>query len=185
MEGAYLAHSVYGFFENGGALCWVVRVGAGNGNGARPQAALPSAGDARAEAFRAEALDGIGAAVRVEVAEEQIPAPEEGKDAPEQTYRVVVDAGTAGREEFDGLSLKKGRQNIATKVNATSKLIRLEETGAALPDARPAVGTYALSAPSSSSDDIDANDFAGDVARRQAGSSRPSTRSRWSASRTS
>ena len=27
MEGAYLAHSVYGFFQNGGGLCWVVRVG--------------------------------------------------------------------------------------------------------------------------------------------------------------
>ena len=27
MEGAYLAHSVYGFFQNGGNLCWIVRVG--------------------------------------------------------------------------------------------------------------------------------------------------------------
>ena len=27
MEGAYLAHAVYGFFQNGGGLCWVVRVG--------------------------------------------------------------------------------------------------------------------------------------------------------------
>ena len=25
MEGAYLAHSVYGFFQNGGGLCWVVK----------------------------------------------------------------------------------------------------------------------------------------------------------------
>ena len=35
MEGAYLAHSVYGFFQNGGSLCWVVRVGDdGGSNGA-------------------------------------------------------------------------------------------------------------------------------------------------------
>jgi phage tail sheath protein FI len=27
MEGAFLAHAVYGFFQNGGSLCWVVRVG--------------------------------------------------------------------------------------------------------------------------------------------------------------
>src|SRR3978361_8262 len=27
MDGAYLAHSVYGFFQNGGSLCWIVRVG--------------------------------------------------------------------------------------------------------------------------------------------------------------
>src|SRR5918998_3592845 len=31
MEGAYLAHSVYGFFENGGSVCWVVRAGAEDG----------------------------------------------------------------------------------------------------------------------------------------------------------
>ena len=27
MSGAYLAHSVYGYFQNGGGLCWVVRIG--------------------------------------------------------------------------------------------------------------------------------------------------------------
>src|ERR1700755_2552723 len=39
MEGAYLAHSVYGFFQNGGSLCWVVRVG-DDGGSAVPRAAL-------------------------------------------------------------------------------------------------------------------------------------------------
>ena len=34
MEGAYLAHSVYGFFQNGGILCWIVRVGNDDGGGA-------------------------------------------------------------------------------------------------------------------------------------------------------
>ena len=38
------------------------------------------------------------------------------------------------REEHDGLTLKKGRSYIVTKVNAASKLIRLEETGASLPE---------------------------------------------------
>ena len=31
MEGAYMAHSVYGFFQNGGSNCWIVRVGESNG----------------------------------------------------------------------------------------------------------------------------------------------------------
>ena len=40
MEGAYLAHSVYGFFQNGGSLCWIVRVGDdGGSNGAGPRRA--------------------------------------------------------------------------------------------------------------------------------------------------
>src|SRR5919201_166816 len=54
MEGAFLAHSVYGFFQNGGSLCWIVRVGSGDGAPAA-QAALPSANDKNAEALRATA----------------------------------------------------------------------------------------------------------------------------------
>ena len=54
MEGSYLAHSVYGFFQNGGGLCWIVRVGSSDGG--QRMAALPAAGDSSAEAFRAVAL---------------------------------------------------------------------------------------------------------------------------------
>jgi phage tail sheath protein FI len=160
MEGAYLAHSVYGFFQNGGGLCWVVRVGAGDGAAARPQAALPAAADKTIEAFRAEALQDVNGAVKVELSEE--PAAEGG----EATYKLIVDAGTSGREEYDGLTLKKGRQNLATKVNSASKFIKITET-AGLPDTRPATGTYTLSAPNQPTDEVKATDFEGDVARRQ------------------
>src|SRR3954470_21391623 len=51
MEGSYLAHSVYGFFQNGGGLCWIVRIG--RDDGSTRMAALPAAGDGNAEAFRA------------------------------------------------------------------------------------------------------------------------------------
>ena len=51
----------------------------------------------------------------------------EGKEPTDASYHVVVTAGSE-REEFEGLTLKKGRTNIATKVNAGSKLIKLEET---------------------------------------------------------
>src|SRR3989440_12009807 len=44
MEGSFLAHAVYGYFQNGGTLCWIVRVGAADG--AEPaRAALPAATD--------------------------------------------------------------------------------------------------------------------------------------------
>src|SRR4029079_15056581 len=36
MSGAYLAHSVYGFFQNGGGPCWGVRGGGEGGQGPRP-----------------------------------------------------------------------------------------------------------------------------------------------------
>src|ERR671932_546549 len=70
MEGAYLAHSVYGFFQNGGSLCWVVRVGAAENGAGRPQAALPAAADKAVETFRAQALPGVDGSIKVEVSEE-------------------------------------------------------------------------------------------------------------------
>jgi phage tail sheath protein FI len=163
MEGAYLAHSVYGFFQNGGSLCWVVRVGAPDNGAARPVAALPAAADKGVETFRAQALEGVDGTVKVEISEEPSAESEGG------TYKLVVDAGPAGREEYEGLTLKKGRNNLATKVNAASKLIKIEETGASLPEAQraPAPGTYALSAPSIAPEKVKAGDFEGDVARRK------------------
>src|SRR5207248_5376417 len=59
---------------------------------------------------------------------------------------------------------------IATKVNAASQLIRIEETGAALPDAQraPAVGSYTLVAPPAPAPrEATPGDFEGDVARRE------------------
>jgi len=62
IEGAYLAHSVYGYFNNGGGVCYVVRLGS-EGSGAAggqistdgwfdsnlpPAAAQPEAGNLRA-----------------------------------------------------------------------------------------------------------------------------------------
>jgi phage tail sheath protein FI len=161
MAGAYMAHSVYGFFQNGGSNCWIVRVGESNGGGNRPQAALPAAADASVEAFRAQALPKVDGTVQVELSEE--PRVGEG----DQTYRLVVSSG-ADREEYDGLSLKKGRANLATKVNAASKLIKIEDTGASLPEAHkiPATGSYTLSAPSPDPSDIKPAHFEGDEARR-------------------
>src|SRR5436190_1477208 len=112
MEGAYLAHSVYGFFQNGGSLAWVVRVGDdGGGNGVAPRAALPAAADTAVEAFRVVALDSGNGDVKVELSEE----PSAGDKDGDKTYKLVVSSGS-DKEEHDGLSLKKGRANLATKV---------------------------------------------------------------------
>ena len=51
----------------------------------------------------------------------------------ETTYKLTVTAGDQ-TEEHEGLTLKKGRNNLATQVNAASKLIKIEETGASLPE---------------------------------------------------
>ena len=166
MEGAYLAHAVYGYFQNGGSLCWVVRVGAGD-EVPTPRAALPAATDKGVEALRAVALEGVTDPVTVELTQDPPTADEggEGKDG-ETTYTLVVTAGTQ-REEYPGVTLKKGRSNVMTKVNGTSTLITLVETGASLPDVRVEPGKYTLSAPPMSTDAVSGADFEGDVAERK------------------
>lgn len=160
MEGAYLAHAVYGFFQNGGNLAWIIRVG-GEGDAQEPRAALPAATDRGIEALRAVALPGVTGTITVDVSEDP---PEEGKDG-EPTYTVVVSAGT-DREEYPHLPLK-GRSNVATKINSASKLIKIVDTGVSLPETRIAGGTYTLVTPPRSAERVDAGHFEGDVAKRE------------------
>ena len=164
MEGAYLAHAVFGFYQNGGTVCWVVRVGA-EPETRSARAALPAAHDRGIEAARIVALEGVAAAVRVEVTEEPPGGDGKDTDAGDPTYRIVVIAGTT-REEHPGLTLRKGRMNVVTKVNASSKLVRIEETSAALAETRLAPGTYALATPTAAPQPLDAGRLSGDVADR-------------------
>src|SRR5262249_10762619 len=146
----------------------IIRVGADEDGGSKPTAlaALPAAADKSVEAFRVLALEGVAGDVSVEVSDET-PKEEGGDAAP--TFKIVVTAGDK-REEHDGLTLRKGRTYIATKVNAASKLIKIEETGASLPEAQrvPATGTYKLTKASTAVSRRDATpeEFSGDVARR-------------------
>src|SRR4051794_930440 len=180
MPGAYLAHSVYGYFQNGGGICWVVRVGADGGNGrVTAQAALPAANADGIETFRAIAADGVDGEVAVEVIEEPgaSAAPGDGgeakegtppKPAEQPTYKIVIE-GNGAREEIEGLTLKRGRQHLMTRVNQISKLIRIEDTGESLPEAQraPAPGRYVLQPAGGAVEDAKPGDFEGDVARRR------------------
>jgi hypothetical protein len=164
MPGAYLAHAVYGFFQNGGGLCWVVRVGGGDGAAPAKMAALPSASDDSAEAFRAIARGGVDGDVTVELQEEK-PA----VDDSDATYKLIVTAGDQ-REEHDGLTLnKKVKSYVVTKVNAASKLIKLEDTGSSLPEGMttPRTGKYQLSVPAIAAGEVKPSEFEGDVAKRE------------------
>ncbi|HEV2755269.1 MAG TPA: phage tail sheath subtilisin-like domain-containing protein [Actinomycetota bacterium] len=127
VEGAYLAHAVYGYFLNGGGACYVVRVG---GNGALPTARgeLPSAQDDKQPALRFAALEpGEGGnAISVEIAPPTDEAPE--------SFNVVVKKGPDVAETFENVTTKKGKTNVVMAVQEKSKLITVEEvaTGAAL-----------------------------------------------------
>jgi hypothetical protein len=126
-------------------------------------AALPAAGDSSAEAFRAIAAKDVDADVKVEITAE--PTAGDGDDAA-TTYKITVTSG-ADTEEYEGLSVKKGRNYIVTKVNAASKLIKIEETGASLPDVALATGTFTLSMPKQEAGALTPTMYEGDVAKRE------------------
>ena len=167
MQGAYLAHSVYGFFQNGGTLCWVIRVGADDGASAPAQAALPAAGDTSVETLRFIAKRGVDGPITVDVTEESAPEGDDGTKSDDKTYKIVVTAGDQ-TEEFEGLTIKRGRTSIVTKVNSASKLVKIEETGASLPEAQrqPKPGKYLLAAAAADTSNLSSGDFEGDAAKR-------------------
>jgi hypothetical protein len=111
---SYLAHSVYGYFLNGGGNCYVVRVGG------RSEAASAEASPARARIgdLEVRALepgpDGNGTTIEVS-------DPAEG--AAEQTVRIVISRGDI-RGEHEALPLV-GRGNVVNMLNR-SRLVRVE-----------------------------------------------------------
>jgi uncharacterized protein len=123
MEGSYLAHSVYGYFLNGGGSAYIVRIGA-DGHAPAAQAELPSAKDKSLAGYRVLALEGgqPGNDIQVEVAEASQPA--------DDTFKLIVTRGK-DREEFDNVTTRKGKNNVLTAVKTASKLIQLEEIGTA------------------------------------------------------
>jgi phage tail sheath protein FI len=169
MEGSYLAHSVYGYFMNGGGSCYVVRVG-GNGNGAvspSSRGELPSRTDAKVGVYEVTALqpgpEGDGITVEIADGGEGTPG------VPDDTFKIVVKRGGKVEETFDSLTTKRGRQNAVTVVNAQSKLIRLAETTAGTVE-KPAAGSVSLAGgstkPSKTPARITPDDYVGDPADR-------------------
>jgi phage tail sheath protein FI len=160
IEGSYLAHAVYGYFLNGGGSAFVVRVGANGSDADRvARAELPSGEDGKAP-FAARALE-TGAAgddLSVEVADPSEPG--------EDTFKLIIRKAGHIEETFDNVTLKKGAQNVFTKVKAESKLIQLEElvkTGAVVP-AKGQVPLKGGGAPTEIQ--VSANDYVGSSADR-------------------
>ena len=160
IPGAYLAHSVYGYFNNGGTLAYVVRIGgeAEGGAAPTPQAELTAkGGQATIKALpKPGAPDGVSVSVAA------------GDD---DSFTITVKAGTA-EEKFEGLNLNKGAKNAFDVVNKGSTLVQLEElkvAGLSIADRAPAPGTYPLALPSATTTavvPVTPADYEGDVTQR-------------------
>ncbi|MFT4295469.1 MAG: phage tail sheath subtilisin-like domain-containing protein [Micropruina sp.] len=166
IAGSYLAHSVYGYFQNGGGNCYIVRIGeepgaAGQARSSRTRA-LPGAPSGQLGRLRAAAID-----PGVQPGELTVEIADAGGESPsDDMFRLLVKRGGEVVEDFDRASLAKGKQNVVAMVNAASKVINLEETAPGAVE-RPANAQVTLVAPPAAPPArLSADDYVGDVAER-------------------
>ncbi|MEU3693982.1 phage tail sheath subtilisin-like domain-containing protein [Streptomyces narbonensis] len=148
-DGYYLAHSVYGFFNNGGTAAYVVRVGGGDALGATQAigATAPAepqlvAGEAVGlGAFRVAAITAgseAGGALTVEVQDVEGDA---------ERFKLVVKDGEKVVESFDASAKKSARNYVVAQVKQRSKTIVLEEAAAGAQLVRPDAQAVTLAPP--------------------------------------
>jgi phage tail sheath protein FI len=172
LEGAFLPYSVYGYFNNGGNTCYILRLPT-TADGKEPAAALPLA----TTKLLSQAADPVPTlSVTAKEAEQEVdvsvsPSSEEG--APDDQFDITFKVGDQ-TESFTGLtfSTRRGAKTVVDTINATSTLVIVEDLAApgSLAERIPAAGTYKLTVPETKALvelDVSAKTFEGDVAERK------------------
>src|SRR6266545_2983404 len=163
--GIMLPHAVKGYFENGGGICYIVRIPREGANGSARRA-LPSAVKQDVETLSIEALD--GAAGLTEVLVEAVP-PAEGQEGPSQDFNLRVIDGGQVKEEYTGVHIGRGARSVEKVVNERSKLIRVEVRnvpGLSPVERVPAAGRYAVEVSAPTALSVSPQEFEGsEVAR--------------------
>jgi uncharacterized protein len=151
-EGYYLAHSVYGFFNNGGSAAYVVRVGGApegaalNGGSSAPVSGRSSAAPAALPPGEPKQL-GTFTVAAVGPGELSVEVADPEGDGPAERFKLIVKDGGKTVESFDVTAKKGGRNYVVTQVKERSKLITVAEATPAGQLARPENQTVALTAP--------------------------------------
>ena len=166
VEGSYLAHAVFGYIQNGGSAAYIVRIGGAGRSGTpkelpagRPQTTL---GHYTVTAI--ENPNGKNPDVTVEVSDSG------AENAPEGAIKLTIRAGGRQTEEYDPVVPDRRADkaaNVATVVNAKSKLVTVEELAPSAALEPVAKGKKTLvAAPAGGADEVGAADYVGDVAER-------------------
>ena len=165
LPGAYLSHSVYGYFLNGGGRCYVTRIVPG-ANGATPKMEplqIPSKSSKAIGALTVGAKDSPKEDIQIEVIPPSGDAPAEG------TFTLRVKMGVV-EEVYENVGFaKRGGTNVVDAVNAGSKLVTVVEivSSAPLAERAPEAGTYVLKAATLAAvPKLEAGQFVGDVVER-------------------
>jgi phage tail sheath protein FI len=168
MPGSYLAHAVYGYFNNGGGTCYVVRIG-GEGQSNPAMASLPSRAGASMDTVRITSREpgSGGNDIVVEVSDAQT----EGENA-DELFNLNIRRGSVN-ETFENLTMRRGgrgryAETVLNETETGSKLIMIVDAGAGgtLAERRPQPGTYTLSGGAEATSSISPAEYTGDVAER-------------------
>ncbi len=170
MPGAFLSHSVYGYFLNGGGRCYVTRVVAGaNGKAGgkeKTQLQLPSGSSKASPSLTIRPKGAPAEDIQVVVEQAK---PDDGEKPNPELFTMRVKMGSV-EEAYEGLTLgKKGGKGAVDTVTATSVLIELieEQTTGSVAERTPKAGTYVLKAAEQPTvPAVSSNDFVGDVSAR-------------------
>ncbi|MEU9760057.1 phage tail sheath subtilisin-like domain-containing protein [Streptomyces sp. NPDC047987] len=144
VDGTYLASAVHGFFSNGGGVCYVVRVGDGTEPASQDvedgaaAGKLPPGSETRLGPYEVKPRPGAVGEITVEVTEA------EGDDPPSDVFRLLVKRDGQVAETYPNVTTKRSKENVATRVNATSELIEIRESGRGAAPARPEPQTVVL-----------------------------------------
>ena len=168
LQGAFLPYSVYGFFNNGGNSCYVLRLptGAEDEMAELAGSSVKLLTQAETPTLLVTAKE-PGEAVKVTVS----PSTEEG--ATEDQFDVAIKVGDQ-TETFTGLTFSKakGAKAAVETINAESKLVMVEDLGAPgkVAEKAPAMGTYTVEVTKTTAlkkMNVNAKTFEGDVAERK------------------
>ncbi|WP_329378424.1 phage tail sheath family protein [Streptomyces sp. NBC_01716] len=137
VDGTYLASSVYGFFSNGGGVCYVVRIGDGTSVGDET-GELAAGAEVQIGPYAVKPRPGVTGEITVEV------TAAEGDDPPSDTFQLIVRRDGQVAETYPSVTTKRSKENVATRVNAKSELIEIRDPGRGAAPARPEPQTVAL-----------------------------------------
>nr|WP_276957717.1 phage tail sheath subtilisin-like domain-containing protein [Ferrimicrobium acidiphilum] len=119
VNGYMLPLSVYGYFQNGGSIAYIVRIPNTEPSNEPSTVALPAADRALGTPVTIESIDPgspISVVIRSAESDEEGPSP----------FDLDVVLNGTQVESFDNLTLSPGDRNIATVVNATSTKVKVK-----------------------------------------------------------
>lgn len=120
VDGAYLAHSVYGYFLNGGGPAYIVRL---------PDVDdLPAATVTRAALPAADDRD-VALTLDARTTDDDLTVTvSEASQAHEDTFKLEIRRGDTVVETFDNLTVRRGPSNVVTVLTKRSELVTVAET---------------------------------------------------------